>query len=71
MSSSPTKPQLRRMLRERIAVAIPEGSGAEVRNLCDALRILEAKPDAPGRGQGGTPRPLVVHFEGEADDYSV
>lgn len=71
MSSGPTKPQLRRLLRERLAAAIPEGSGAEVRNLCDALRILEAKPEAQARGQGGTPRPLTVRFEGGADDFSL
>ena len=66
----PSKPTLRRMLRERIAAAIQsDSSGAEVKNLCDALYTLE------GRGQGtgdstARPRPLRVIFEGDADEYS-
>lgn len=67
----PSKAQLRRMLRERIAAAITsEGSGAEIKNLCDALYTLEGKGQ-PQPERQGKPRPLRVIFEGDAEDYSL
>lgn len=69
MSVSSSKPHLRRLLRERIAATIPEGSGAEIKNLCEALYTLEGKGAAP-EGRGSGPKALTVRFEGEADDYS-
>lgn len=66
MSSS--KPHLRRLLRDRIAATIPEGSGAEIKNLCEALYTLEGKGAAPQ--EPATARNVTVRFEGEAADYS-
>ena len=62
---SNSKPHLRRLLRDRI----PEGSGAEIKNLCEALYTLEGKGAAP-QAQDSGPRALTVRFEGEAADYS-
>ena len=65
-----SKPQLRRMLRDRIAKAIPEGSGAEIKNLCDALYVLEGKSQPAQAGSTG-PKALTVRFVGDAEDYSL
>jgi hypothetical protein len=65
---SNSKPHLRRLLRDRIAATIPEGSGAEIKNLCEALYTLEGKGAAP---QAPGPQRLTVRFEGEAADYSL
>jgi hypothetical protein len=65
-----SKPQLRRMLRDRIAKAIPEGSGAEIKNLCDALYVLEGKGQPAQAGSTG-PKALTVRFIGDAEDYSL
>ena len=64
----PSKATLRRLLRDRIAATIPEGSGAEIKNMCEALYTLEGK----GQGQEikSTPQRLTVSFQGEAEDYS-
>ena len=64
------KPHLRRLLRDRIAAAIPEGSGAEIKALCEALYTLEGKGATP-QAQASGPRKLTVRFEGDADDYSL
>lgn len=67
-----SKPQLRRMLRDRIAQAIPEGSGAEVKNLCEALYVLEGKGQGQPAQAGSTgPKSLTVRFVGDAEDYSL
>lgn len=66
---APTRQQLQAQLRRRIAAAIPEGSGAEIKNLCEALYTLEGKGTAP-QAQDSGPRALTVRFEGEALDYS-
>lgn len=67
-----SKPQLRRMLRDRIAQAIPEGSGAEIKNLCDALYVLEGKGQGQPAQAGSTgPKALTVRFIGDAEDYSL
>lgn len=66
-----SKPQLRRMLRDRIAKAIPEGSGAEIRNLCDALYVLEGKGQGQPAQAGSTgPKALTVRFIGDAEEYA-
>jgi hypothetical protein len=65
-----SKPQLRRMLRDRIAKAIPEGSGAEIKNLCDALYVLEGKGQ-PAQAGSTSPKALTVRFVGDAEDYSL
>lgn len=70
MDRGRSKPQLRRMLRDRIAATIPEGSGAEIKALCDALYTLEGKGAAP-QAQDSGPRKLTVRFEGDAADYSL
>lgn len=64
----PSKATLRRLIRERIAATIPEGSGAEIKNLCEALYTLEGK----GQGQEARPGPtrLTVSFDREAAEYS-
>lgn len=64
-----TKPQLRRMLRDRIAAAIPEGSGAEIKNLCDALYVLEGKGQ-PAQAGSTSPKALTVRFIGDAEEYA-
>lgn len=64
----PSKATLRRLLRDRIAAAIREGSGAEVKNLCDALRTLEAKAAQPEAAAG--PQRLTVSFIGDAAEYA-
>lgn len=66
---SNSKPHLRRLLRDRIAATIPEGSGAEIKNLCEALYTLEGKGATP-QAQDSGPRAVTVRFEGEAADYS-
>lgn len=66
-SRAPTKRQLHKLLRARIAAAITEATGAEIRNLCDALFILEGK----GKDDPEQRQKLTVRFEGEADDYSL
>lgn len=66
-----TKPQLRHMLRDRIAKAIPEGSGAEIKNLCDALYVLEGKGQGQPAQTGSTgPKALTVRFIGDAEEYA-
>lgn len=66
-----TKPQLRHMLRDRIAQAIPEGSGAEIKNLCDALHVLEGKGQGQPAQAGSTgPKALTVRFIGDAEEYA-
>ena len=67
---SNSKPHLRRLLRDRIAATIPEGSGAEIKNLCEALYTLEGKGAAP-QAQAPGPQRLTVRFEGDAADYSL
>lgn len=64
-----SKPQLRRLLRDRIAATIPEGSGAEIKNLCDALYVLEGKGQPAQAGSTG-PKALTVRFVGDALEYS-
>lgn len=66
---APTRQQLHAQLRRRIAATIPEGSGAEIKNLCEALYTLEGKGAAP-QAQDSGPQRLTVRFEGEAADYS-
>lgn len=67
-----SKPQLRRMLRDRIAQAIPESSGAEIKALCDALYVLEGKGQWQPAQAGSTgPKALTVRFIGDAEDYSL
>lgn len=68
--SSNSKPHLRRLLRDRIAATIPEGSGAEIKNLCEALYTLEGK-GAATEGQQTSPNGLTVRFIGEAEEYSL
>lgn len=63
---TPTERQLSKLLRARIAAAVPEGTGAEIKNLVEAYCRLR---DATGQGPEG-PRSLTVRFEGDADDYS-
>lgn len=66
-----SKPQLRRMLRDRIAQAIPEGSGAEIKNLCDALYVLEGKGQwQPAQAGSAGPKALTVRFIGDAEEYA-
>lgn len=70
MSSS--KPHLRRLLRDRIAATIPEGSGAEIKNLCEALYILEGKGQGQTAAAGGTgPHALTVKWGEGVEEYSV
>lgn len=64
---TPTKKQLHAQLRRRISAAIPEGSGAEIRNLCDALFILEGR----GKNDPEEHQKLTVSFDGDAEDYSL
>lgn len=66
---APTRQQLHAQLRRRIAATIPEGSGAEIKNLCEALYTLEGKGATP-QAQNSGPQRLTVRFEGEAADYS-
>ena len=40
-SRTSTLRALRRALRLRLAAEIPEGTGAQIKNLCEALLILE------------------------------
>ena len=66
--SAPSKKQLKQMLRERLQKTIPEGTGAEIKNLCDALYTLEGKDrKEPNHG----PKELTVRFEGDADEYGM
>lgn len=66
-----SKPQLRRLLRDRIAATIPEGSGAEIKNLCDALYVLEGKGQGQPAQAGSTgPKSLTVRFIGDAEEYA-
>lgn len=67
----PSKATLRRLIRERIAATIPEGSGAEIKNLCEALYTLEGKGEGKARSAETSPRRLTVRFEGAAEDYSL
>lgn len=67
---TPSRQQLHAQLRRRIAATIPEGSGAEIKNLCEALYTLEGKGAAP-QAQGSGPQSLTVKFVGDADDYSL
>lgn len=70
MSSS--KPHLRRLLRDRIAATIPEGSGAEIKNLCEALYILEGKGQGqPPTGGSTGPKPLTVKWAEGVEEYSL
>jgi hypothetical protein len=56
------------MLRDRIAAAIQgDGSGAEIKNLCDALYTLEGR----GKEEPTKPGPLVVRFVGDAEQYAL
>ena len=67
----PSKAQLRKLLRERIAAAIQgDSSGAEVKNLCDALFTLEGRGQAQPERQA-RPQPVTVRFVGEAEEYSL
>lgn len=64
----PSKKTLQRMLRDRIAAAIQgDGSGAEIKNLCDALYTLEGR----GKEEPTKPGPLVVRFVGDAEQYAL
>lgn len=69
MSSS--KPHLRRLLRDRIAATIPEGSGAEIKNLCEALYILEGKGQGQPPGGSTGPKPLTVKWAEGVEEYSL
>lgn len=66
--SAPRKKQLKQLLRERLQKTIPEGTGAEIKNLCDALYTLEGKDRKEGRHG---PKNLTVRFQGDADEYSM
>jgi len=69
---SNSKPHLRRLLRDRIAAAIPEGSGAEIKNLCEALYILEGKGQGQPPAGGSTgPRALSVRWGEGVEEYSL
>ena len=68
---SVSKPKLKSMLRDRIAATIPEGSGAEIKNLCDALYILEGKGQGPAQEGGTGPKSLTVRFVDDVDEAAM
>jgi hypothetical protein len=62
-----SREELAALLGDRIAAAIPEGSGAEIKNLVDAwCKLIEAQAEGSGTGPGE----LTVRFVGDARDYS-
>ena len=63
----PSDEELLQLLRQRIEATIPEGTGAEIKNLCDALWSLEGRPAGRKSPEG----PLTVRFVGEAEEYSL
>lgn len=62
-----SREELAALLGDRIAAAIPEGSGAEIKNLVDAWCKL-SETQAEGSSTG--PRELTVRFQGDALEYS-
>lgn len=62
-----SREELAALLGDRIAAAIPEGSGAEIKNLVEAwCKLTEAQAEGSSTG----PRELTVRFQGDALEYS-
>lgn len=64
-----SREELAALLGDRIAEAIPKGSGAEIKNLVDAwCKLTEAQAEGSGTGAGAGG--LTVRFLGDALEYS-